>query len=278
MSHDAQAAQRELARQQQLLRALWRRGADASLASWLRESGERAGQGLDAYRGNAAAIAERTLAAAFPTVQQLVGEPSFAQLARAFWLRQPPCRGDLAHYGDGLPEWIADDTQLASEPYLADVARVDWAVHAIEHAADVPVPPQDLSLLAQLDPSQLALRLRPGLAVVVSRWPVATIWQAHRSSEADRFAPVREAFASVRAETALVARPQWRATVSAIDPAAAQFIVALQDGASLTRALDAGGATFQFEPWLHDAVRRQWLQAVEPLADTSAGGTRCWQG
>ena len=271
MSHDAQ---RELVRQQQLLRALWRRGAGASLALWLRESGVRAQQGLDAYRGNAAAIAERTLAAAFPTVQQLIGEPSFAQLARLFWLRQPPRCGDLARYGDALPDWIANDAQLASEAYLSDVARIDWAVHAIEHAADVSAPPEGLGLLAQLDPSQLSLRLRPGLAVVASRWPVVTIWQAHRSDEADRFAPVRQAFAGAVAETALVARPQWRASVSAIGQATARFMAALQDGAALAAALNAGGEAFQFEPWLHDAVRQQWLQAVEPVADTSSGGAR----
>jgi hypothetical protein len=261
-------------RQQQLLRTLWRLGAEASLALGLRESGVRAQQGLDAYRGNAAAIAERTLAAAFPTVQQLIGEPSFAQMARLFWLCQPPHCGDLARYGDGLPDWITNDAQLASEPYLSDVARVDWAVHAIEHAADVPAPPEGLSLLAQLDPSQLSLRLRPGLAVVVSRWPVVTIWQAHRSDDADRFAPVRQAFTNQVAETALVMRPLWRASVCAIDDATARFMAASQDRAALAAALDAGGEAFQFEPWLHDAVRQQWLQAVEPVADTSSGGAR----
>jgi hypothetical protein len=271
---DAQAAQRELVRQQQLLRTLWRRGTDSSLKLWLRESGVRAEQGLDAYRGNASAIAERALASAFPTVQQLIGEPSFSQLARVFWHRQPPRCGDLARYGDTLPDWIANDTQLASEPYLSDVARVDWAVHTIEHAADVAAPPAGLQLLAELDPSLLMLRLRPALTLVVSRWPVVTVWQAHRSDDADRFAPVRQAFANDVAETALVARPQWRATVSALDEATSRFMAALHSGAALAGALDAAGATFQFEAWLHDAVRQQWLQAVEPAVETPSGGTR----
>ena len=268
------ASQREALRQQQLLRALWRCGDDSALAVWLREAGARAGQGLDAYRGNAAAIAERALASAFPTVQQLIGDESFAQLARVVWQRQPPRCGDLARYGDALPDWIADDPQLASEPYLADVARVDWAVHTIEHAADVPASPAGLPLLAELDPSQLALRLRPGLTLVVSRWPVVTIWQAHRSSDADRFAPVRQALADQVAETALVARPSWRATVQAVDQGTARFMAALLSGVALAPALDAAGAAFQFEPWLHDAVRQQWLQAVEPVADARSGGSR----
>ncbi|HEU5296960.1 MAG TPA: DNA-binding domain-containing protein [Burkholderiaceae bacterium] len=268
------AAQREALRQQQLLRTLWRRGADSALHGWLRETSARAEQGLAAYRGNAAAIVERALAAAFPTVQQLVGEDSFAQLALAFWHRHQPRCGDLARYGDALPAWITDDRQLASEPYLADVARVDWAVHTIEHAADVVAPPAGLPLLAEREPSQLTLRLRPALALVASRFPVVTIWQAHRRQDADRFAPVRQALAEQRAETALIARPQWQAVVSAIDPACARFMNALVDGADVARALDAAGAPFRFEPWLHDAVRHQWLQAVEPAHDAPAGGTR----
>jgi hypothetical protein len=268
------AAQRELVRQQQLLRTLWRRGHDASLALWLRESGARVEQGISAYRGNATAIAERALAAAFPTVQQLLGEESFVQLARVFWHRRPPLSGDLARYGDQLAEWIAEDAQLASEPYLADVARVDWAVHVIEQAADVSAAPAGLSLLAELDPSHLVLRLRPALTLVASRWPVVTIWQAHRRSDADRFAPVRQAFASGLAETALVSRDGWRATVSRIDDATRLFMSAVQSGTHLARALDEAGAAFDFNTWLHDAVRQQWLAAVQAVADTPSGGTR----
>ena len=271
---DLQDAQRELLRQQQLLRALWQPGAEASLAPWLRERGERAQQGLSAYRGNAAAIAERTLAAAHPTVQQLLGDESFGQLARLHWHRAPPRCGDLARYGETLADWIADDPQLASEPYLADVARVDWAVHAIERAADVADARPGLALLGERDPSQLRLVLRPQLAIVVSHHPVVTIWHAHRRSEADRFASVRRAFADGVAETALVARPQWRATVSAIDDDSARFFDALQRGGSLAQALDAAGTAFEFERWLHEAVRQRWLQGVEGVACPAAGPMR----
>jgi hypothetical protein len=135
-------------------------------------------------------------------------------------------------------------------------------------------PAVGLQLLAELNPSQLMLRLRPALSLVTSRWPVVTIWHAHRSHDADRFAPVRHAFANEVSETALVSRRQWRATVSAVDEATSRFMAALQGGASLDSALDAAGATFQFEAWLHDAVRQQWLQAVQPAAETLSGGMR----
>jgi hypothetical protein len=47
---------------------------------------------------------------------------------------------------------------------------------------------------------------------------------------------------------------------------------ALHDGAHLARALDEAGAAFDFNAWLHDAVRQQWLAAVQAVADTPSGG------
>jgi hypothetical protein len=240
--------QREALRQQQLLRTLWRRGSEPQLAQWLRESAERAEQGLAAYRSNAAAIAERALTAAYPTVQQLVGDESFAQ------------------FGAALPAWIELDPQLASEPYLADVARVDWAVHTIEQAADIEQPPAGLALLGELDPAHLRLRLRAGLALVTSRWPVVTIWQAHRRADEDRFDAVRTAFAAQVQETALVARDGWRAEVEAVGAPTAAFIAALQRGDDLAHALEEVGDALAFDQWLQRALTNQWLQAVEPSA------------
>jgi hypothetical protein len=265
---DPVALQREALRQQQLLRTLWRRGDEPALRLWLRESPERAGHALSAYRGNAAAIAERALGAAFPTVCQLIGDESFGALARALWQRFPPQRGDLAQFGDALPAWIELDPQLASEPYLADVARVDWAVHAIEQAADVDQPPAGLALLGELDPSQLRVRLRPGLALVASKWPVVAIWQAHRRIDEDRFASVRAAFAAQAQETALIARHGWRAEVEAVDAATAAFTTALQRGAGLADALEEVGDTLAFDRWLQRALTNHWLQAIEPVAAT----------
>ncbi len=257
--------QQEALRQQQLLRTLWRRDAQPALDPWLRETGERAQQGVAAYRGNAAALAERALAAAFPTVQQLLGDESFAQLAQALWHHAPPQRGDLAWWGDALPDRIARDAQLADAPYLADVARVDWAVHSIEHAADIEPVPAGLALLGDSDPTQLRLRWRLGVTLLASRWPVVAIWQAHRRNDGDRFAPVRAALAAGRAEHALIARTGWRAQVEALDAGDAAFSAASLRGATQGQARDDAGPAFSFERWLQRALTSQWLQALERI-------------
>ncbi len=251
---------REALRQQMLLRALWRDAPPAVVAGWLRD-GAHTTRGIQAYQANAAALAGRALEAAFPTLQALLGAESFATMARVFWHAQPPVQGDIAEWGAALPAFLADDQQLAGEPYLPDVARLEWAVHGAERAPDA-LPPQGLELLATHDPALLWLRLQPGTALVRSAHPVASIWHAHRSQAADRFAGVRAAFAAGTGEDALVLRDGWKAAVQALPADSAAFHAALLAGQPLARALDAAGPAFAFEPWLLAALQGALLAAV----------------
>ncbi|WP_158289015.1 HvfC/BufC family peptide modification chaperone [Rubrivivax albus] len=244
----------EAARQQRLLTAL--AGQTGG------EGGGFEIRGLAAYRANAAAAAERALAAACPTVQQLLGEETFAAVARRLWQAAPPTRGDLAQWGDGLPAWLAQDPALADEPFLADVARVDLAVHRAEMAPDAVIDPARLARLGDADAARLHLQLAPGAALLFSDHPVATIWQAHRSTATDRFAPVRAAIATGQGEPAFVWRQGWRGQVAALTPDQAVFTVAVLAGGSLADALDAA-PTLDFETWLLQALGRQWLSDVE---------------
>ena len=260
-------ADKEALRQQMLLRALLGDARPAVVGGWMRaaRSGPGYERGLAAYRANAGALAERALAAAFPTLQQLLGEQAFGHLARAFWQRQPPQAGDMGLWGAALPAFIADAESLAEEPYLADVARLEWAVHEAERAADIGVP-QGLNLLATQDPANLWLLLAPGTAVLSSAHPVVSIWQAHRSEDDDRFAPVRVAFAAGLGENALVSRQAWRADVQPVAKAEGRFTSALLAGLSLAAALQESGVGFDFEAWLIAALQQQRLAAVATTA------------
>jgi hypothetical protein len=259
---------KEALRQQMLVRALWADAPPGVLVGWLRDAPPRAKRALQAYRANAGALAERALGAAFPTVSQLVGAESFAALARALWAAQPPQRGDIGCWGEALPAFIAAAPQLAEEPYLADVARLDWALHCAEHATD-PRPLRGLDMLADGDPAALWLHPAEGLVLLSSAYPVVSLWQAHRGDAADRFAPVREALATGRGEHALVWRDGFKATLQVLPEADALFVRGLLDGRSLAGALDSAGAGFAFERWLLQALQHGWLQAVDlrPRAD-----------
>jgi len=260
--------QRERARQQALMAALLKRDEGESLQDWLAHPSARTQRGMQAYQANAGASAERALAASFPTVQALMGEESFAALARAFWQAQPPLRGDLACFGEGLPGFIADSEQLADVPYLPDAARLDWLLALAERAADEEADLSTLNLLAEVDSSQLGLALKPGVALLPSAYPIVSLWLAHQPGDdaASHRANARSALAAGSGEQALIARAGWRGSVLAIDSATAAWTQSLLRGDTLDDAMAAAGEGFDFEAWLVQAVQRGWLVHARRVA------------
>jgi Putative DNA-binding domain len=257
----------EARRQRALLAAIATRGpAPAELG--LREDAARARQGLDAYRINAAAIAERALAAVFPTIQALIGAEDFEPLAREFWRAEPPVRGDLGEWGGTFAAWLEAHAAFTAWPYFGDAARLDLAVHRCERAADAEFDAASLALLSQAEPQELTLVLMPGTTLIASRWPIVTVHAAHHAADPD-FAAMRAAIDSELAETALVARQGWRASVHCVDAATARWTAHLLAGAPLDQALSDAGESFDFAAWLATAVQQKCLKGAALRTDQS---------
>ena len=206
----------------------------------------------------------------------MLGEADFARLARDLWAADPPARGDVAEWGAALPAFIEAQTDLADWPWLADAARLDRARHDAERAADAEFDAASLALLAEADPAALVLEPMPGLAVLQSDWPIATLYAAHHDDGPDPFAPVRAALAERRGEAVCVARAGWRVQVHRLSTDEAIFMRALLDGASLAEALACPGPDFDFAAWLARAIAQGWLKAVRPRHDpVSSHPTEC---
>jgi hypothetical protein len=256
----------EARRQSELLAAI----AGSAVPLSVREPQARAARGLQAYRANAEALAERALGAVFATVQPMVGEENFQHLSREFWQAHPPLRGDVGEWGDVFPEWLDKHAAMARWPWLGDCARLDLALHHNERAADAVFDAASLALLESTDPAQLVMQLMPGTTLLRSRWPIATIHAAHHVDEAHSeaaFANVRAALDEERGEQVLVVRHGWRAQVHVLAQPDADWADSLLAGANLAVALERAGEQFDFATWLATAVRGQWLKGVAVLHD-----------
>lgn len=267
----SEARRREHLRQRLLASAVLAR-VDAPLspvlAGWLQQDAAAARRGVSAYRANAQACAHAAMAAAYPTLQQMLGEESFETLARVYRLRHPATRGDLAWYGEALPGLVERSDDLHEWPWLADAARLDWAVHRAAHAGDAQSCPDTLALLAVSEPSRLRLVLHPALSRLPSLHPIVLIWHAHRAQGPARdaaFEAVRSALGCAQAQTAVVCRLGWQVTVAEQAPGDGVWFDALQAGTSLAEALDAAGDTFDFGGWLARALQHGWLLNVHAV-------------
>ena len=218
-------------------RALRERNSDA-IAPLLTTDAATSARRLGIYRANSIAGATKALVAAYPVLSEVVGSEFFDALARACWRFVPSRSGDLGDYGDAFASFLAGFEHVADMPWLADLARLEWAVQLASIAADA--APLDAATLARVPPTALTsliLELVPGTATLVSRYPIVRVWTLHQpgSERSGGFAVDWSL-----AETALVTRQGLEVRVVAIDPPAAIAIEAMQRGATLADALAAG--------------------------------------
>lgn len=243
------------AQQRAMLEAVFGRWDDACLRGAVIQDDGRRVRGLQAYRSNGHAVAQRALAAAFPVVAGILEEENFSALSRAFWHACPPVKGDMAQWGAELAAFMAAAHQLAGQPHLPDVARVEWAMHASATAHDVGADAASFGLLTQHEPERLGLVGACGLHLVKSGWPAATIVTAGLDGMFD----VEDILARwPGGETTIVWRRIFKPELRAAQPGEGAFIAALLEGGSLAACLDAAqadAARFDFNAWLAPAFQ-----------------------
>ena len=145
-----------------------------------------AGARIAIYRNNVFSNYRKALAATFPVVEALVGRPFFAAVVETFVRAHPSTRGDVNRYGGDLPRFLAGYAPARDLPYLADVARLEWAIDQAAIAADAAA--LDLDALAAVPEDalpELRFRLHPSARLLRSAHPILSIWQAHQPGHED---------------------------------------------------------------------------------------------
>ena len=215
-------------------------------------------RGLQVYRANRAVLAERTLVSTYPVTSQLIVMESFAPLARHYWERYPPQRGDMGQWGAELCEYLDAAPQLVGESYLGDVARIEWALHCAATKPDAELDAQSFALLSGEDDSRsVGLVISPGALTLASAYPVVSIINAHLLGQPT----LDEAARLLRqgdGEHALVWRHGFKPRVRTLSKAEYELITALNRSLALEAALDQAWAiepAFDFNAWLGTAVQ-----------------------
>ena len=178
---------REARRRQALVHALWVSNPprDANEELGLRQTGARWRSGLAAYRGNGLANGTAALRVQFPTLLAMLGEPAFDAVAVRYWRGWPPRHGDLARLGEDFAACLQAQSDLDAWPWLADCARLDWALWRALDAPAAAFGADDLQRLARDDPATLHLHLAPGSCLICASWPVVSLWRLHQHATPD---------------------------------------------------------------------------------------------
>ena len=183
------------------------------------------------YQNNVAHSLTQAMAQRFPVIRRLVGPEFFSAMARVYAEAHRPTSPVIQEWGETFCAFLAGFPPLADYPYMADVARVEFARGVAFHAADA--RPASADRFIGVDPSHLHLSLHPSVQVLRLRHPAVSIWAQNQPGHTP------QAMTLAGAEIALILRdPAFNVPVVAINEGDALMIDHIRMGASLTAAAE----------------------------------------
>ncbi len=194
--------------------------------------GEPSLRRFSVYRNNVVVGLTESLRSNFPILARILGEVSFGSLVRIYVAQEPPVSPVLIDYGDGFAAFVEGFQPLAHLPWLADVARLEWAWLMSYHAAEAtPLGAEALGSIPPEAAGSAVFALHPSLQLVRSRFPVHTVWSMN--AEYRELGPVDFAAGG---EDILILRPDAEVSVRLLPAGAYEFVSALRDGHPLAEA------------------------------------------
>ncbi len=154
-------------------------GVDGEASAFVVNDGLAPDERLGIYRNTSAGVLVTALRLAYPAVQHVVGPEFFEGAARVFAAEAPPHSAWLDEYGADFPQFLARLAQASSVPYLPDLARLEWKVNLVLHAADAePLKTARLATLGEAELEDLRFEPQPAAQLLRCEFPADAVWQA----------------------------------------------------------------------------------------------------
>lgn len=152
---------------------------DDAVPSEIVEDGFTAAERLRIYRNTYRSTLTEALRTTYPAVDRLVGRDFFDTAAAQFIAGNQPASADLNEYGESFAEFVADFAPASSHPYLADVARFEWALSVAANADDATVlNPHALGEIPSEHHDALRFEAHPSVRFLALTYPADEIADA----------------------------------------------------------------------------------------------------
>ncbi|MEQ1802841.1 MAG: DNA-binding domain-containing protein [Gammaproteobacteria bacterium] len=198
------------------------------------------------------------LANDYPVLKRLLGDTAFADMARTYALAWPSRHYSVRWFGEQLPRFLRITPPFSAEPYLAELASLEWLMGEAFDAADAPViGVAEVAALPATDWPALILHFHPSVRRLKAHHDVVALWRgraAEMGASADGPIPKLQHVVVWRRDLEVYFRP--------LDPGETLALDVLEGGGSFAAACEAMSAAVGpgTEPaaliagWL-----RQWL-------------------
>ncbi len=211
-------------------------------------AGAPSGKRFDVYRNNVMVSLTEALLDSYRVVGELVGAEFATAMARVFAGNHLPASPVLLEYGAGYGDFIAGFEPAQSLPYLADVARLEWAWLEAYHSADqAPLTIEALRSFGEDEFIHLSFSFCPAVRLLPSDHPVVSIWSSHQKDPQEGDAARQVELSGNKAQCALLTRPAWDVELRPLDRGAYAFLGSLKAGLPLGKSIDRGNGFRDFD-------------------------------
>lgn len=219
---------------------------------------------LKIYQQNLQMTAARSLSISYPVLQQMVGEQAIFVLAQRLLAWEKPASGDWADWGSQLGQVIENSELAIEHPYLADIARLEWALQVAGRSSPNAFDRTSLQLLTDVDPEHIVIKLQPSVEAIESPFPVQQMWQLHRDAQTHQY--LSEGLEIIMQQRehmhyAVVYQHHNKPNADAIDTQQYSWLQGIQQGMHLAALLDAYPG-IDFAQWLSQAIEHQWIETI----------------
>ena len=186
---------------------------------------------LQIYQNNVIGSLTRAMQLTYPLIVILTGESFAASLMRSFVRDNPPREACLARYGEGFDRYIESYAHARSLPYLAHIARLEWAMNESFYATDdSALDPSDLQNVPGCELADMTLRLRSSVRLMESRWPLLAIREFCLQENRDESQTLDLDQGGCRV---MIYRPALSAEIESLDSPEYDFLKGIREGKPL---------------------------------------------
>ncbi|MHB1947652.1 MAG: HvfC/BufC family peptide modification chaperone [Gammaproteobacteria bacterium] len=215
---------------------------------------------LTIYRHSIHGALQKVLTDIFPVCCKLVGKEFFIAMSDVYIARTDSISPDIGNYGHKFPEFIASFPPAQTLPYLADVARLEWAWHRILSAPESgKLDFQQLSQHIESDNDKIIFILPCESFLLSSEYPIHRIWEVNQETyEGDQTITLMEN----ERYYFFVFRQGLIMRIDVISHDEWQILTWIQSGLTIAQVCEQANIEspeLSIEEILPNLVRKQWL-------------------
>ena len=138
---------------------------------------------LTIYRNSVLGALQKVLKEIYPVCHKLVGKDFFIVMINDYIQQTSSISPDIGDYGYSFAEFIEHFAPAKSLPYLADVARLEWAWHKIFSAPEsTELDFLQLQECIQTSGDRIVFRLASDSFLLSSSFPIHRIWAVNQDA------------------------------------------------------------------------------------------------